>query len=73
MCERISLGLRHMEHESWRELFTDSVGHLISFPSPSHTHFFGNHINGYSHSKTANMRSSADCRTTELSVVWTWT
>jgi hypothetical protein len=51
----------------------DSVGHLLIFLTPTHTHIFGNHNNGYGHSKIANVRSSADCRKTELSTIQTWT
>jgi hypothetical protein len=51
----------------------DSIGHLIGFPMPTHTHVFGNHINGYGHSKIDDVRSSADCRKKEPSVIQTWT
>ena len=50
---------------NFSEDVTDSVGHLLSFPMLTHTHIFGNHNNGYSHLKTAYMRSSADCRKPE--------
>jgi hypothetical protein len=38
--------------ESWQWLFTNSIGHLLSFPTPTHTHIFGNHGSGYSHLNT---------------------
>jgi hypothetical protein len=42
----------------------DSIGHLTSFPAPTHTQVFGNHSNGYGHLKTADVRSSVDWRKT---------
>jgi hypothetical protein len=50
----------HKKHETWQGLFTDSVGNSLSFPTPTHTHIFYNHWNGYGHLKTADVRSSAD-------------
>jgi hypothetical protein len=41
-------------------MFTDFIGHLLRFPTPTYSHIFGNHGNGYGHSKRANMRSSVD-------------
>jgi hypothetical protein len=38
----------------------------------THIHVFSNHSNDYGHLKTANVRSSADCRKTEQSTVQTW-
>jgi hypothetical protein len=38
-------------------LITDFAAHVISFSTPTHTHHFGNHSYGYSHSKTALVRS----------------
>jgi hypothetical protein len=37
--------------ESWRGLILDSVGHLLSFPTPTRTQIFGNNNNGYGHLK----------------------
>jgi hypothetical protein len=34
-----------------------SIGHMISFPTPTHTYVSGNHSNGYGRSKTALVRS----------------
>jgi hypothetical protein len=45
--------------ESWLGLITDSVGHLLSFSMPTHTHDFDKHTNGYGHSKTALVRSGS--------------
>jgi hypothetical protein len=50
-------------------MITDSVCHLISFSTPTHTHIFGNHRNGYNHLKTADVWSSMDCRKTASSMV----
>jgi hypothetical protein len=58
--------------ESWRGLITNSVGHLISFSLPTHTHIFGNHSNGYGHLKTADVQSFVDCRKLLLRRLETW-
>jgi hypothetical protein len=63
-----SSGLRPKKHESWQWLFTDSVDHLTSFPAPTHTHIFGNHINGYGHLKIAGMWSFTDCQKSDSSM-----
>jgi hypothetical protein len=34
--------------ESWIGLITDSVTNLLNFSTPTHTHDFDNHSNGYS-------------------------
>jgi hypothetical protein len=39
-------------NEFWRELFTNSVDHRLSFPMPTYTHIFGNHSSSYSHFNT---------------------
>jgi hypothetical protein len=49
----------------------DFVANLLSFTMSTHTHDFGNQNNGYGHLMIANARSSADCRKTESSMVWT--
>jgi hypothetical protein len=41
--------LGHKKCESWQGLVIDCIGHLLSFPTPTRTHIFGNHGNGYSH------------------------
>jgi hypothetical protein len=33
---------------------------MVSFPMPTHTHFYSNHSNGYVHLNTANVWSSVD-------------
>jgi hypothetical protein len=43
--------------ESERGLITDSVAYLPSSSTPTQTHDFGNHSNGYGRSKTALVRS----------------
>jgi hypothetical protein len=53
--------------ESWRDLITDSIDHLISFPVPTHTHVFSNHNNGYGHLKTADVRSFVDFQKSDSS------
>jgi hypothetical protein len=35
----------------------DSIGHLISYPIPTHTHISGNNSNGYGHLKIADVQS----------------
>jgi hypothetical protein len=67
------LGLRPKKRESWRGSFMDSVGHLTSSPTPTHTHVFSNHCNGYGRLKAVDVRSSADHRKIEPSTVQTWT
>jgi hypothetical protein len=62
-------GLWPKRRESWQGLFMDSVEHLTSFPTPTHTHIFGNHNNSYGHLKTADVRNFADCRKTASSTV----
>jgi hypothetical protein len=51
-------------HEFWRGLFTNSVGHWLSIPTPTHTHIFGNHSSGYSRLNTAT------CRVQRITVKW---
>jgi hypothetical protein len=41
--------------------------YLLSFPMLTHTHIFSNPSDGYSHLKTAHVRSSMDCRKSESS------
>jgi hypothetical protein len=41
---------------------------LLIFPMPTHTHDFGNHSDGNGRTKTAFVRSSADCRKSNLSM-----
>jgi hypothetical protein len=60
-------GLRPKKRESWRSLSMDFVDHLTSFLAPTHTHVFGNHINGYHHLKPADVRSFTDCQKSESS------
>jgi hypothetical protein len=45
--------LSHKKHESCWGLNTDYVDNMLSFPTPTHTHIFSNHSNGYGHLKTA--------------------
>jgi hypothetical protein len=49
------LGLKMSE--IWRGLITDSIGHLLRFSTPTQSHDFTNHSNGYSCSKTALVQS----------------
>jgi hypothetical protein len=39
----------------------DSIAHLLTFSTPTHTHVSGNHSNGCDHLKTADVRSFTDC------------
>jgi hypothetical protein len=50
-------GLGPKMSESWLRLITDSAAHLLSFSTPTHTHNFDNHSNGYGCSKAALVRS----------------
>jgi hypothetical protein len=43
--------------ESWIGLIIDSATNLLNFSTPTHTHNFDNHSNGYGHSNTAHVRS----------------
>jgi hypothetical protein len=52
-------------HEFWWGSFTNSVGHWLRFPSPTHTHIFGNHSSGYSHLNTA------ICKVQRITLKWT--
>jgi hypothetical protein len=70
--EWISQVWGHKKCETWWGLFTDSIDHLLRFPTPTDTHVSGNHNNGYGHLKTADVRSSVDYRKTEPSMVQTW-
>jgi hypothetical protein len=40
-------GLRAKMHESRLGLITDSAAHLLIFSTPTQSHDFGNHNNGY--------------------------
>jgi hypothetical protein len=42
--------------EAWKGSFMDLAANLLGFSTPTHTHNFGNHSNGYGCSKTALMR-----------------
>jgi hypothetical protein len=55
--KREIFGLGHKKRESWRGLITNSATNLLSFLTPTHTHNFDNHDNGYGRSKTALMPS----------------
>jgi hypothetical protein len=46
----------------------DSAANLRSFPTPTHTHDFSNHNNGYIHSNTTFMRSSAGSQKSQSSI-----
>jgi hypothetical protein len=48
--------------ETWQGLFMDLVVNLLGFSTPTHTHNFDSHSNSYDRSKTADVRSSVDCR-----------
>jgi hypothetical protein len=50
-------GLGHKKCETWRCLITDSATNLLSFSTPTHSHNFDNHNNGYDCSKIALVRS----------------
>jgi hypothetical protein len=41
------------KHKSCWGLNTDSVGHLLMFSTPTHTHVFDTHSHGYDHFSTA--------------------
>jgi hypothetical protein len=43
--------------ETWRSLITDFVANLLSISTPTHTHDFDNHSDGYSHPKTTLVQS----------------
>jgi hypothetical protein len=43
-------------HKFWWGLFINSIGHWLSFPTPTHTHIFGNHNSGYSCFNTTTCR-----------------
>jgi hypothetical protein len=43
----------HKKRESWRGSVMDSLGYFLSFPTPTDTHVFGNHSNGYHNLSTA--------------------
>jgi hypothetical protein len=55
--------------ETWQGLFTYFVANFLSFSMPTHTYDFGNHNDGYDHSKTALVRSLADRRKLVSSMV----
>jgi hypothetical protein len=57
--------LRHKMRDPWWGLYTDSIGHYLSFPTPTHTHVFGNHSNDYGHLNTTHVRSLVNHRKTE--------
>jgi hypothetical protein len=40
-------------HKFWWGMITNSIGHWLSFPTPTHTRIFGNHSSGYSRLNTA--------------------
>jgi hypothetical protein len=46
----------------------DSEPNVLSFPTLTHTHDFGNHSDGYGHLKTVFMQSSMDHRTSDSSI-----
>jgi hypothetical protein len=43
-------------HESWQGLFTNSIDHRLSFPSPTHMNIFSNHKSRYRRLNTATCR-----------------
>jgi hypothetical protein len=43
--------------ETWRRLITNFVANLLSSSTPTHSHDFGNHSNGYDHSNIVVVRS----------------
>jgi hypothetical protein len=45
------------------------AANLLSFLIPTHRHDFGNHNDGYGHSKAILMQSLADSRKSDLSMV----
>jgi hypothetical protein len=61
--------LRPKKRESWRGLITDSVGHLLILSTPTQSHNFTNHSNGYDCLSTAHVRSSVDCWKSDSSTV----
>jgi hypothetical protein len=48
--------------ETWQGLITDFTANLLRFSSPTHTHNFDNHSDGYGHLKTALVRNLAGSR-----------
>jgi hypothetical protein len=46
----------------------DSIASLLNFSMPTHTHDFGNHGDGFGHSKTSLIRSLADRRKSDSSM-----
>jgi hypothetical protein len=44
-------------NESWRGWIMNSVAHLLSFSTPTQSHDFANHSNGYGRSKIALVQS----------------
>jgi hypothetical protein len=43
-----------------RGVFTDSMGHWLNFPTPTHMNIIDNHSNGYGCLKSADVQSSVD-------------
>jgi hypothetical protein len=48
--------------ETWQGLNTDSAANLLIFSTLAQTHDFNNHSKVYGRSRTALVRSVADCR-----------
>jgi hypothetical protein len=63
------LSLRPKKRESWRGLITDNIGHWLILSTPTQSHDFVNHNNGYGCLRTAHMRSSVDCHKSDSSTV----
>jgi hypothetical protein len=55
--------------DTWWGFNTDFGANLLRFSWPTHTHNFDNYKNGYGRSKTALVRSLADCRKSASSKV----
>jgi hypothetical protein len=55
--------------ENGRGFITDFAASLLSSWTPTQSHDSGNHISGYDHLKTADVRSSPGCRKTASSTV----
>jgi hypothetical protein len=53
--------------ETWQGLITDSAANLLRFSTPTHTHDFNNHSNGYDSSKMALVQSLMDHRKSDSS------
>jgi hypothetical protein len=60
------LGLGPKMSESWRGLITYFASSLLSFSTPTHTHDFNNHSNGYGYFNDSARAELADCQKLSL-------